>query len=209
MPEQRTYRRFNLIAGGFASAGAIATLLRLFGPHHSYLFLGLVFLDSWYRWDSRPSSLAVSWPTSSTSTPTAGTTVAQNSGGSGYVDNPYTYAGGIGSHTTQLIKFGARWYDPTTGTWTQQDTLNAPLDPHNGNRYIYAADNPINSADPTGRGILGDVLAVAGAVATIAGIAAALTPPGLVLDALVATSIVVGEPAVGGLVCAFDSSASC
>jgi len=44
MPEQRTYRRFNLIAGGFASAGAIATLLLLFGPHHSYLFLGLVFL---------------------------------------------------------------------------------------------------------------------------------------------------------------------
>lgn len=87
----------------------------------------------------------------------------------------------------------------------------SPLtDPGNGNRYVYAADNPINSADPTGRGILGDVFAVAGAVATIAGIAAALTPPGLVVDALVATSIVVGEPAtVGGLVCAFDSSASC
>jgi len=82
--------------------------------------------------------------------PYGGTTVAQNSGGSGYVDNPYGYAGGIGSHTTQLIKFGARWYDPTTGTWTQQDTLNAPLDPHNGNRYVYAADNPINNADPNG-----------------------------------------------------------
>ncbi len=82
--------------------------------------------------------------------PYGGTTVAQNSGGSGYVDNPYGYAGGIQSHTTQLIKFGARWYDPTTGAWTQQDTLNAPLDPHNGNRYVYAADNPINSSDPTG-----------------------------------------------------------
>ncbi len=104
--------------------------------------------------------------------PYGGATVAQNSGGSGYVDNPYTYAGGIGSHTTQLIKFGIRWYDPTTGTWTQQDTLNAPLDPHNGNRYTYAADNPINNADPAGTDWTADVFGGVVGVATFVGVSA-------------------------------------
>jgi len=39
---------------------------------------------------------------------------------------------------------------PTTGTWTQQDPINAPLNPYNANRYEYAADNPVNYTDPAG-----------------------------------------------------------
>src|ERR1039458_1650240 len=39
--------------------------------------------------------------------------------------------------------------NPTTGTWTQQDPINTPLDPYNANRYEYAADNPVNYFDPT------------------------------------------------------------
>ena len=48
------------------------------------------------------------------------------------------------------MHYGARWYNPITGTWTQQDTLDAPLDPANANRYAYAGDDPINGNDPLG-----------------------------------------------------------
>jgi RHS repeat-associated protein len=86
--------------------------------------------------------------------PYGGATTTQNSGGTGYVQNPYTYGGGLQDRSTGLIKFGQRWYDPSTGSWVQQDALNAPLDPSNANRYSYAGGNPINFVDPTGEGII-------------------------------------------------------
>lgn len=48
------------------------------------------------------------------------------------------------------MHYGARWYNPITGTWTQQDTLDAPLDPANANRHAYAGDDPINNLDLLG-----------------------------------------------------------
>ena len=80
-------------------------------------------------------------------------------GTGGWLDNPYTFHGGVQDRATGNIKFGQRFYNPTTGTWTQQDPINAPLDPHNANRYQYAADNPINYTDPTGRDAWTDGLA--------------------------------------------------
>ena len=70
--------------------------------------------------------------------------------GNGAGQNPYAFHAGIKDPSSGLIKFGQRWYNPTTGTWTQQDTLDAPLDPANANRYAYAGDDPINNLDPTG-----------------------------------------------------------
>ncbi|WP_375387335.1 RHS repeat-associated core domain-containing protein [uncultured Amnibacterium sp.] len=64
--------------------------------------------------------------------------------------NPYSFKGGIQDAATGLIKFGQRWYAASTGAWTQQDTLDAPLDPANANRYAYAGNDPINGFDPTG-----------------------------------------------------------
>lgn len=70
--------------------------------------------------------------------------------------NPYTFAGtGIQDRTTGYIHYANRYYNPKTGTWTQQDTLDEPLDPMNANRYAYAAGDPVNNIDPTGRGFLG------------------------------------------------------
>lgn len=82
--------------------------------------------------------------------PYGGATTTQNSGGTGYIQNPYVYGGGLQDRSTGLIKFGQRWYDPSTGSWVQQDTLNAPLDPLNANRYSYANGNPVNYTDPLG-----------------------------------------------------------
>jgi RHS repeat-associated protein len=78
----------------------------------------------------------------------AATTTGGPNGGTLF--NPYVFHFGLQDRTTGNVKFGARFYDPTTGSWTQQDTYNAPLDPHNANRYLYAGGDPINYVDATG-----------------------------------------------------------
>lgn len=102
-------------------------------------------------------------------------------------ENPYTFGEGTRDRATGEIKFGQRFYYPTTGNWPQQDALNAPLDPANANRYEYVADNPINDTDPTGEDILGDIAAGLGIVGGVCGIAATVlalpvvTAPGAVV----------------------------
>lgn len=71
--------------------------------------------------------------------------------GNGAVQNPLLFKGGTQDRATGWVHYGNRWYNPTIGRWTQQDTLDAPLDPANANRYAYAGCDPINNADPTGR----------------------------------------------------------
>ncbi|WP_376708862.1 RHS repeat-associated core domain-containing protein [Modestobacter marinus] len=65
--------------------------------------------------------------------------------------NPFRYAGGTYDISSNLIKFGQRWYDPTTGRFTQQDSLQTLADPTRANRYEYANSNPVNYVDPQGR----------------------------------------------------------
>ena len=69
--------------------------------------------------------------------------------GNGAGQNPYAFHAGIKDPGSGMVKFGQRWYNPTTGTSTQQDTLDNPLDPANANRYAYAGDDPINNLDPS------------------------------------------------------------
>ena len=122
---------------------------------------------------------------------------------------PDRTAGGLYDRTTGFIKFGQRWYHPGTGRFTQQDSIEHLTDPAQGNRYAYAADNPVNYIDPTGEfGVFDAALigfAVIGAVAGGIGIAAVL--PGVVVSAaLIDTSVAltagIGIPStVVGITC--------
>ena len=49
-----------------------------------------------------------------------------------------------------LAHFGARYYDATLGTWTQQDPLNQFADLAQADRYTYTGGDPVNFADPDG-----------------------------------------------------------
>jgi RHS repeat-associated protein len=57
--------------------------------------------------------------------------------------NPFRYAGGY-QDASGLYHFGARYYDPITGRWTQLDPTSQ--DPG----YVYAGDDPINRSDLSG-----------------------------------------------------------
>ncbi|MFH0732297.1 MAG: RHS repeat-associated core domain-containing protein [Candidatus Omnitrophota bacterium] len=53
--------------------------------------------------------------------------------------------------TTGLYYYGARYYDPELGRFTQADTIvPEPGNPQSFNRYSYCDNNPINYTDPTG-----------------------------------------------------------
>ena len=84
--------------------------------------------------------------------------------------NPFQYAGGYKDTTTGYTKFGARYYDPTIGRFTQPDPSG-----QEANRYAYAGGNPINNSDPTGYFSVGDFFGnVATAVIGSAGAALGL-----------------------------------
>jgi RHS repeat-associated protein len=52
---------------------------------------------------------------------------------------------GVGNVPNGLYHYGARYYDPTTGRWTQPDPLSSSTP-----EYAFTGDDPINQMDPTG-----------------------------------------------------------
>jgi RHS repeat-associated protein len=70
---------------------------------------------------------------------------------SGTVTSNFQFASGFYDSQTKLVKFGARYYDPALGRWTQRDPLTGSLmDPKSLNRYAYAGCDPVNNVDPSG-----------------------------------------------------------
>ena len=109
-----------------------------------------------YVWDGlgNPVGLLTDFATNSFSyayDPYGARALTAGGTGNGAGQNPYSFKSGIQDRGTGLVKFGLRWYEPTTGTWTQQDTLDAPLSPNDANRYAFAGGDPINNSDPTGQ----------------------------------------------------------
>jgi RHS repeat-associated protein len=65
----------------------------------------------------------------------------------------YRMPGGNKGETTVangLYHYGQRYYDPTTGRWTQQDPLERAMSPMQGDRFGFAGADPINISDPRG-----------------------------------------------------------
>ncbi|MBY0314223.1 MAG: hypothetical protein K2Q26_01800 [Bdellovibrionales bacterium] len=75
---------------------------------------------------------------------------------------PFGFAGGIYEPGVQLVRFGARDYDPrNTGRWTTKDPIR--FDGGDVNLYGYVLSDPVNFIDPQGRAaVLLPVVAVVG-----------------------------------------------
>lgn len=71
-------------------------------------------------------------------------------GQTGTLANPFRLASQEYIDSLGLYKMGERWYDPKLGRFTQQDPLNQAFNPRQANRYLYAGQDPVNMADPTG-----------------------------------------------------------
>ncbi len=66
--------------------------------------------------------------------------------------NPWRFASGYFDSATGFTKFGVRYYDATTGRWTQQDPkAGSVFDARSSNRYVYAKCDPVNVVDPGGK----------------------------------------------------------
>lgn len=87
-----------------------------------------------------------------------------------------------GHQVGTLYHFGARFYDPTIGRWTQQDPIRQYADLAEANRYAYAGGNPVNQMDLTG------LISFKSVVKTVVGGAAAVGGAALVGASVVGTA---------------------
>jgi RHS repeat-associated protein len=58
--------------------------------------------------------------------------------------------GNVTNVTNVLYHYGQRYYDPTTGRWTQQDPLDQFASPTEADAFNFTGDDPVNVGDPSG-----------------------------------------------------------
>ena len=76
---------------------------------------------------------------------------------------PFGFGGGLFDRDTQLVRFGARDYDPMLGRWTQKDPLGFAAG--DTSLYVYAFGDPVSFVDPSGEIAFLPALALAWAIA--------------------------------------------
>jgi RHS repeat-associated protein len=68
-------------------------------------------------------------------------------------ESGYRIPGGNKGETStpnNLYHFGQRYYDPTTGRWTQQDPIPQPGSLVQADRFLFGGADPVNNSDPSG-----------------------------------------------------------
>ncbi|MDX6648302.1 MAG: hypothetical protein QOJ97_253 [Solirubrobacteraceae bacterium] len=65
------------------------------------------------------------------------------------VPNAFRFQGQY-QDTTGLYHMGARFYDPGTARWTQQDPISHEIDPTQTSAYTFASSDPVNRQDSSG-----------------------------------------------------------
>jgi len=108
--------------------------------------------------------------------------------------NPYRYASGYLDTATGLYQFGQRYYQPTLGRWTQQDSLSHIGDLNQADRYTWAAGDPVNNMDPSGRSSFS--VDVHGCYGLCLDVSASYDPNSG--DVGIGGNVGVGSPGVGG-----------
>jgi RHS repeat-associated protein len=79
----------------------------------------------------------------------------------GTTPNNYLYRGEQFDSDLGLYYLRARYYNPATGRFLSRDPEDGKaIDPKTLHKYLYAAGNPVNMADPHGRGIIGYALEI-------------------------------------------------
>jgi RHS repeat-associated protein len=72
----------------------------------------------------------------------------KSNGATGSAYNPFGYTAAYRDAASGADQMGMRYYQPESGRFMQQDPWTSTI--HDGQRYSYAASNPVNFVDPSG-----------------------------------------------------------